>query len=248
MKISTRGLWSGAAIMFISLTVAVVGANTVPNANAQDGVTETNTSGKTSETEHSTTVTENTVRTETTENKGRSTVEDRTAAEITRKAKIEAATAAAKERREAAGEKLTAKKLKACENRQANINERTTRISDRGTKHLALFTSIAERAKAFYVKKGNVLANYDTLVADVEAKKVAAQTTVDTIATSKATFTCEGNDPKLAVDDFKAKLTLRNNALKEYRTAVKNLIVGIKSVNSTTTPAADNKQTSEVTR
>lgn len=238
MKISTRGLWSGAAIMFISLTIAVIGVNTAPNANAQDGVTETHTSDNTSETEHSA----------ITEDKARTTIENRTAAETARKAKIEAATAAAKEHREAIGEKLTAKKLKACENRQASINNRTARISDRGTKHLALFTSIAERAEAFYAKKGKVLANYDALVAEVEAKKAAAQTAVDTIATSKATFTCEGNDPKLAVADFKANLTLRNTALKEYRTAVKNLIVGIKSVNSTTVPTTDKKQTSEEAR
>lgn len=235
MKINRRGLWSVVAITAISLTITLGGNAVISNAYAEDDsttTTETNRMSEMSETEHK-------------------AMTDHSSAESSKQAAQAAhaaAEAAAKERRTENKEKLSAAKLKVCENRKTNINSRTARIADRGTKHLALFTSIAERAQAFYVKKGITLTNYDALVAEVEAKKAAAQTAVEAIAANKATFTCEGNDPKLAVVEFKANLTLRNTALKEYQTAVKNLIVGIKSVNSTSAPATDKKQTSEEAR
>jgi hypothetical protein len=39
----------------------------------------------------------------------------------------------------------------------------------------------------------------------------------------------------LAIEGFKSAMTEAQTALKEYRTAIKDLIVGVKSVNSTET-------------
>ena len=131
--------------------------------------------------------------------------------------------------------KLAGAELKACQNREKAINNILARISDRGQKQLDLFTTIATRTETFYTDKGKTLSNYNALVADVTAKKAAAQTEVDTIKADSITFKCDGTDPKGAVSSFKDALKSEIAALQAYRTSVKNLIVGVKSVQGTTT-------------
>lgn len=140
----------------------------------------------------------------------------------------------ASDRKEAAQTRLTDNKLKMCQNRQKAITNITARIADRGQKQLDLFSTIAQRAEDFYATKGKTLANYDTLVADVATKKTAAEAAVSATASDSTTFKCDGTDPKGMVSGFKDSLKAEIAALKEYKTAVKNLIVGIKSVQSTT--------------
>ena len=140
-------------------------------------------------------------------------------------------------------QKLSDAKLKACQNRQKAITNIMTRMADRGQKQLDLFSTIATRTETFYTTKGKTLSNYDALVADVTAKKAAAQTEVDALKANSVSFKCDGTDPKGMADSFKTQLKAEILALKEYRTSVKNLIVGVKSVQGSTA-SADNKTTS----
>ncbi|HSW85757.1 MAG TPA: hypothetical protein VLF79_04085 [Candidatus Saccharimonadales bacterium] len=130
--------------------------------------------------------------------------------------------------------KLADAKLKACKNREKAINNILKHISDRGQRQLNLFTSIATKTETFYTDKGKTLSNYDALVTDVTAKKAAAQTEVDTVKAESVTFKCDGTDPKGAASSFKEALKGEIQALKDYKTSVKNLIVGVKSVQGTT--------------
>jgi hypothetical protein len=130
--------------------------------------------------------------------------------------------------------RLTAVKLKVCQNRQKAITNIMSRIADRGQKQLDLFSTIATRVETFYTDKGKTLSNYDALVTAVNDKKAAAQTTVDTIKTDSTGFSCDSNDPKGSIATFKTALKSEIQALKDYKTAVKNLIVGVKSVQGTT--------------
>jgi hypothetical protein len=130
--------------------------------------------------------------------------------------------------------KLSAVKLKVCENRHKAISNIMGRIADRGQKQLDLFSTIATRTETFYTNKGKTLSNYDALVAAVNAKKAAAQTTVDSTKADSTGFTCDSADPQGSISQFKTDLKSEIQALKDYKTAVKNLIVGVKSVQSTT--------------
>lgn len=150
------------------------------------------------------------------------------------KAKLDEAKAKAETQREATKTRLQDAKLRACEKRQSVIANTMKRISDRGQKQIDLFSGIAERTQAFYDKKGKTLANYDALVADVATKKAAAEEAVAMVASQGADFKCDGTDPKGAVSGFKEHHTHVIVALKEYKTSVKNLIVGVKSVQGTT--------------
>ena len=138
--------------------------------------------------------------------------------------------------------KLAAAKLKACQKRETAINNVMSRIADRGQKQLDLFTTIATKTETFYTDKGKTLTNYDALLADVTGKQAAAQTAVDAVKASSVTFKCDGTDPKGAVSSFKEALKSEISALKDYKTSVKNLIVGVKSVQGVTT-STDNKTT-----
>ena len=135
--------------------------------------------------------------------------------------------------------RLTDAKLKACQNRQTAITNIMSRLSDRGQKQINLFSSIADKTEAFYTKKGNTLSTYDALVADLAAKKALAQTAVDAVTSSSANFKCDGTDPKGVATTFKDKLKVEITALKDYKTAVKNLIVGVKSVQDSSTSSTN---------
>lgn len=217
MKITKYGLLSIAAVLTVAFTLN--GSYATVTAVAHDGHDHG----------HNTTATE-----------ARMAAEDRSGSDA--QANTEVTTT---ERREAASEKLSAAKLKACEKHQQNISNRMTKISERATKHLELFTTISERAQKFYTDKGVTLGNYDELVAAAEAKKAAAESTISSLTSAKAEFTCDSANPKQAVEEFRTSLKSTITALKEYRTAVKDLIVGIKSVNSNQTSETNTTEDAE---
>lgn len=196
----------------ISMSALFAAVNVTPSVYAIEG----------SETEAETST--------TTEHK----IEDRVQAKKEALERLQAKEKLAQERRQVTKEKLSDAKLKVCNNRKANITSHVENITERATKHLAVFSGISDRAQAFYVKKGNELANYDALVAEVASKRASAETAVNDLSAQKDSFSCEGIDPKSAISTYKTALETTRTALKDYRTAIKNLIVGIKSVNATT--------------
>lgn len=177
--------------------------------------------------------------TTTTEQNSTPTTTQKTEAEARLKAAREQAAAkreqaekarqAALEKRDAAKTRLQEAKLKACQAREKHITATMARMAERGKNQLQVFTKITDRVKTFYQEKGKVAANYDELVADVEAKLVAAQVAIDAAQAAGGTFSCDGDDPRTASQNFKTAHMEQAAALKEYRTAVKNLIVAVKS-------------------
>lgn len=145
----------------------------------------------------------------------------------------------AETRKAAAQTRLADAKLKACQNREKTVTNIMARLGERGQKQIDLFSTIADRTETFYTNKGKVLTNYDALVADVATKKAAAQAAVDTVKSTSVEFKCDGTDPKGVAATFKANLKAEIEAIKVYKTSVKNLIVGVKSVQGTTS-SADN--------
>ena len=117
--------------------------------------------------------------------------------------------------RETAKLRLEGTKLKACENREKAINNILDRIAKRGERRLDVYSAIFNRVQEFYEKKGLSVSNYDTLVADVNAKNVD--------------FKCDGSDPKGAAASFKDDLKVQIKALQAYKQSIKNLIMAIKT-------------------
>lgn len=142
---------------------------------------------------------------------------------------------AAKERVQAAEDKLQGNRLTACEAHQNAITKILSQAGERGTNQMNLFATIASRVEAFYTKQGKTLSNYAQLVATVNAAQVTAQNAVQAVVATKTQFNCGGTNPTGQVNVFTAQLKVMSTALEQYRLSVKNLIVGVQSVQSATT-------------
>jgi hypothetical protein len=100
-----------------------------------------------------------------------------------------------------------------------------------------VFTKIADRTKKFKENKNLTVNNYDGLLASVNDKQTAAENTLSKIkadASAAASLSCDSGQPKAVVGGFRDDLKAENNALKAYKTAIKNLIVAVKSAQSAT--------------
>lgn len=147
--------------------------------------------------------------------------------------RVEQAKVRAEARVAEAKQRLEGRKLKACQEREQRIEATMNQMTKRGENHIAVFTKIADRVKAFYTEKGRTAENYDVLVAEVDAKKLAAEEAVAGAQSVSEVFSCDSDNPKIASMEFRDAHKAQVSALKEYRTAVKNLIVAVKSAQST---------------
>jgi hypothetical protein len=120
----------------------------------------------------------------------------------------------------------------------AAIQRRSAQLTTLVTGQEKTFTDIATRVKTYYittvVPNGQTVANYDTLVGAIATKQAAVQTALDKSSAEAAAFSCTSADPKAQVTEFRTDMRGVKTALKEYRTAIKDLIVGIHSVTGAT--------------
>jgi membrane carboxypeptidase/penicillin-binding protein len=125
----------------------------------------------------------------------------------------------------------------ACTNKRRVVGNTLSRIANRGQRQMDVFTKIADRTKKFKENKNLTVNNYDGLLASVNDKQTAAENTLSKIkadASAAASLSCDSGQPKAVVGGFRDDLKAENNALKAYKTAIKNLIVAVKSAQSAT--------------
>jgi hypothetical protein len=124
-----------------------------------------------------------------------------------------------------------------CANKRRVVGSILNKITSRGQKQLDVFTRIAARTEKFKIDKNLTVDNYDALVTTVNDKKTSAQNTLDKIkadAAAAASLSCDPGQPKSIVGGFKNDLKAESAALKDYKTAIKNLIVAVKTSKSST--------------
>lgn len=131
--------------------------------------------------------------------------------------------------------RLNDARKKVCETRQDKINGIIQKRSEQGTKHLDVFKKIADRVQEFVKTKDLTIENYDDLVAAINDKETAVQAAID--SNSAVTFECAtavgdhpGEVPRASIDAVR-------DALKDYRTVIKDLIVNVKASAASTTSA-----------
>ncbi len=147
-----------------------------------------------------------------------------------RKKELEAKRAELEAKQQENKEKLTEKRLEQCKKVESRINENMQRIADRKTKQVEVFNKIADRTMAFYEENGLSLENYDALVSDVVAKRGLAEAEIENLKSATIDFKCDTENPLKVSDAFKQARESLVSTMKEYKTSVKNLIVGVKSV------------------
>ena len=139
---------------------------------------------------------------------------------------------------------LQAAQLKACQNRSNAISNIMSRIDTRAQNQITLFSTIATRVETFYTQKGKTLSNYPQLVAAVASAKAQAETDFGTMQTN-STFSCSASNPKGMVTAFQSYLKTEISDLQNYRTAVKNLIVGVASANGVSVSSTNQPTTTQ---
>jgi microcystin-dependent protein len=117
----------------------------------------------------------------------------------------------------------------ACDSRSQMAKNTMSRISDRGQKQLDLFTTISDRTQAFYKISNKNLSGYSNLAYQAYAKRSAAVLSINILNSDSAQFSC-GNNPKESISKFQDDVNSEVNAMQAYRSAVKNLVVGVRSV------------------
>lgn len=145
-----------------------------------------------------------------------------------------------------ATKRLEAKRLEVCEKRQTKINEIVSRGATQNTKQLAVFQKIEERVITFATDKSITSEAIDTAIAVADEKEASAVAAIE--AAKATTFDCTTTDGANPGSVIKQAMTSRHTALKEYRTAIKNLIVAVKQANNdakTTETSTDTTATEE---
>lgn len=124
-------------------------------------------------------------------------------------------------------------KLRACQAKENSINKRLTSLDNLVVNMESKFDSIANRVEDYYTSKvvpsGKTVSNYDSLVTEIQTKKIAVQTALTKTQTDTSTFTCTSDDPKALLTQYRKDMQDVKSALKEYRTSIKNLIVAVHS-------------------
>ena len=136
-------------------------------------------------------------------------------------------------------------KLRACKNRENAVKNIMLRIDTRANNQIKLFSTIATRVEAFYVKQGKTLSNYAQLVASVNTAKTQAVNEFAVVKTNSS-FKCSSAHPKGEVNAFQSYLKTEISYLKSFKTAVKNLIVGVASVNGVKVSASAQSSSNHV--
>jgi hypothetical protein len=135
------------------------------------------------------------------------------------------------DRQQIRNERLKANQLKACQNRQAAINSHASRAVNAATTIEAKFASIAAKVDTFKISKGVTVDSYEELKADVSTKKTAVDAAVEQANTQLSSFSCDSDGPKAQMQLFVSQMDVVRQALKDYRTSIKNLIQGVRQAN-----------------
>lgn len=133
-------------------------------------------------------------------------------------------------------------KIKACQAREESIKTRMTHLTNLATTMETKFATISARVEDYYTSKvvpsGKTVSNYDNLVAAIATQKTAVGTVLATTQTDANAFSCTNATPKAQVTKFTEDMQAVKQALKTYRTSIKNLIVAVHSVTG-----VENKET-----
>ena len=128
---------------------------------------------------------------------------------------------------------LTETRLKVCQKKQNAIQKRSRQLVMTAENMLAKFSRIEERVKTYYSDKavpaGKTVANYDALVSEITAQKETVRANLDKALASSANFSCNSDNPKGQLSQFRTDMQAVKKSLKEYRTAIKNLIVAVRT-------------------
>jgi len=130
-------------------------------------------------------------------------------------------------------DRLSSVKLKVCEKREAAVQNRSTKLTARAENIQNRFDRIVEKVDTYYIDvlmlKGVEIENYNELLGNVEDNRRAVATKLGAAESTANNFTCEGEDPKGQIKQFRTDMRGVLAALNNYKKSVVNLIVAVRT-------------------
>src|SRR5258708_7528567 len=128
--------------------------------------------------------------------------------------------------------KRESKKLKFCQINEKNIKNRLSHLSNLEKNNMLNFNQIVTKKKPKYTKKflpaGKTVPNYDSLLADITAKRAAVDVALVSASSNANNFSCDTSlDPKGDITKYRESMQAVKNALHDYRKSIRNLIVAV---------------------
>lgn len=131
-------------------------------------------------------------------------------------------------------QRLSEVRLKVCQQKENNIKNRASHLEQLVNNMELKFDEITQRVETYYTNKvaanGKTVSNYNTLVANIQTEKTTVATALAKAKNDVSGFTCTGDNPKGQLTLYRQDMQTVKQALKSYRTAIKNLIVAVHSV------------------
>lgn len=131
-------------------------------------------------------------------------------------------------------------RIRSCAAREKTLTTRMARLTNLATNMMTKFDGHVERIEKHYttkiLPKGAELSNYESLLANIKDKKAAVQVALAESQANTDAFKCESDDPKAQLQQFRSNMQTVKQALHQYRTSIKDLIVAINSIKVISTP------------
>lgn len=132
-------------------------------------------------------------------------------------------------RQDQSANRLSENRLQKCQEHSDKINQLMQQASERSTQKLATLDQVAKRVQEFYRNRDYNVAQYDDLVASVNQKREDAVTALSQMNVDGEQFRCNGDNPDATLAAYRDAHKAKSAAIKEYKTAVRELILAIKS-------------------
>lgn len=131
-------------------------------------------------------------------------------------------------------QRLSENRLRVCEARQAQIQNRFSNLMNLGTKKHEIFETHVLRVSNYY--DTNLAASdlnpevIAALLADIEVKKSDVATALSAVRETGTTFSCNSDDPKGLADSFRTNMRDLIDANRAYKQSIRAYIVAVRDL------------------
>lgn len=121
------------------------------------------------------------------------------------------------------------RRIKTCEAKAEGINTAFTKITENRRRIYTRLTEISDKVQAFVSTKQLAVENYDNLVAAIDQRRATAEASINQVHASSTLSCNDVRTPKDQLQAFREKRKGSIDALKEYRGAIKRLVLAVKA-------------------
>jgi hypothetical protein len=127
--------------------------------------------------------------------------------------------------------KSLAQRARTCQNIQRAVNHKLKAFDNHADKYLTRLNDVFAKLQAYQTAQNISADNYDALVAAATQKQSDATVAVEALKSLGTTIDCTSSDPASMLASVKSGATDARDALKDYRKALKDIVVALAQAN-----------------